>query len=66
MRGADIDHPRPRGLDPAQREAGGARGAAQAAASVGQAGAEVAVRINRQLELAVPDIAAAIMPRSAR
>lgn len=34
----------------------------QAAASVGQAGAEVAVRINRPLELAVPDIAAAVMP----
>ncbi|NMJ42274.1 CoA ester lyase [Roseomonas sp. JC162] len=34
----------------------------KAAASVGQAGAEVAVRINRPLELAVPDIAAAVMP----
>ncbi|WP_244459865.1 HpcH/HpaI aldolase/citrate lyase family protein [Roseomonas fluvialis] len=33
-----------------------------AAATVGQAGAEVAVRINRPLDLAVPDIAAAIMP----
>jgi citrate lyase subunit beta/citryl-CoA lyase len=33
-----------------------------AAASVGQAGAEVAVRINRALDLAVPDIAAAVMP----
>lgn len=33
-----------------------------AAAIVGQAGAEVAVRINRPLELAVPDIAAAVMP----
>jgi len=34
-----------------------------AAAVVGQGGAEVAVRINRALELAVPDIAAAIMPQ---
>lgn len=34
----------------------------RAAATVGQAGAEVAVRINRALELAVPDIAAAVMP----
>lgn len=34
----------------------------RAAATVGQAGAEVAVRINRPLELAVPDIAAAVMP----
>lgn len=33
-----------------------------AAATVGQAGAEVAVRINRPLDLAVPDIAAAVMP----
>lgn len=33
-----------------------------AAAQVGQAGAEVCVRINRPLELAVPDIAAAVMP----
>ncbi len=34
-----------------------------AAATIHQAGTEVAVRINRQLELAVPDIAAAIMPQ---
>jgi len=34
-----------------------------AAATVGQAGAEVCVRINRPLELAVPDIAAAVMPQ---
>jgi citrate lyase subunit beta/citryl-CoA lyase len=33
-----------------------------AAAVVGQGGAEVAVRINRPLDLAVPDIAAAVMP----
>jgi citrate lyase subunit beta / citryl-CoA lyase len=33
-----------------------------AARTVGQAGAEVAVRINRPLDLAVPDIAAAVMP----
>jgi len=33
-----------------------------AAATVGQAGAEVAVRINRALDLAIPDIAAAVMP----
>jgi citrate lyase subunit beta / citryl-CoA lyase len=35
---------------------------AGAAARVGQGGAEVCVRINRPLELAVPDIAAAVMP----
>lgn len=34
----------------------------KAAATVGQAGAEVAVRINRPLDLAVPDIMAAVMP----
>ncbi len=34
----------------------------EAAATVGQAGAEVAVRINRPLDIAVPDIAAAVMP----
>ena len=33
-----------------------------AAAVVGQGGAEVAVRINRQLEIAIPDIAAAVRP----
>jgi citrate lyase subunit beta/citryl-CoA lyase len=33
-----------------------------AAKTVGQAGAEVCVRINRPLELAVPDIEAAVMP----
>ncbi len=33
-----------------------------AAATVGQAGADVVVRINRPLDLAVPDIAAAVMP----
>ncbi|MBK1657944.1 HpcH/HpaI aldolase/citrate lyase family protein [Paracraurococcus ruber] len=35
----------------------------EAAATVGQAGAAVAVRINRPLDLAVPDIAAAVMPQ---
>ena len=34
-----------------------------AAAVVGQGGAEIAVRINRQLEIAIPDIAAAVMPQ---
>ena len=34
----------------------------KASATVGQAGAEVAVRINRALDLAVSDIAAAVMP----
>ena len=34
----------------------------KASATVGQAGAEVAVRINRALDHAVPDIAAAVMP----
>lgn len=49
-------------IPPAEKQA--ARDAlAAAAAMVGQAGAEVAVRINRPLELAVPDIAAAIMPQ---
>ncbi|WP_235907564.1 HpcH/HpaI aldolase/citrate lyase family protein [Siccirubricoccus phaeus] len=48
-------------IPPAEKAA--ARAALPAAAKlVGQAGAEVAVRINRPLELAVPDIAAAIMP----
>jgi citrate lyase subunit beta/citryl-CoA lyase len=40
-----------------------ARAALPAAAKlVGQAGADVCVRINRPLEMAVPDIAAAVMP----
>ena len=48
-------------IPPAEKEA--ARAALPAAAAtVGQAGAEVCVRINRPLELAVPDIAAAVMP----
>jgi citrate lyase subunit beta/citryl-CoA lyase len=48
-------------IPPGEKDA--ARAALPAAAKlVGQAGAEVAVRINRPLELAVPDIAAAIMP----
>lgn len=49
-------------IPPAEKET--ARAALPAAAAtVGQAGAEVAVRINRPLELAVPDIAAAVMPQ---
>jgi citrate lyase subunit beta/citryl-CoA lyase len=48
-------------IPPGEKEAARAALAA-AAASVGQAGAEVAVRINRPLDLAVPDIAAAVMP----
>lgn len=48
-------------IPPAEKQA--ARAALPAAAArVGQAGAEVAVRINRPLELAVADIAAAVMP----
>jgi citrate lyase subunit beta/citryl-CoA lyase len=48
-------------IPPAEKQA--AREALpKAAASVGQAGAEVAVRINRPLDLAVADIAAAVMP----
>lgn len=44
-------------------EKAAARAALPAAAKlVGQAGAAVCVRINRPLELAVPDIAAAVMP----
>jgi citrate lyase subunit beta/citryl-CoA lyase len=35
----------------------------EAAATIHKAGTEVAVRINRPLELAVPDIAAAVMPQ---
>ena len=38
---------------------------AKAAAIVGQAGADVIVRVNRPLELCIPDIAAAVMPRVA-
>ncbi len=38
------------------------RALAAARATVSQAGADVVVRINRPLELAVPDIAAAVMP----
>lgn len=62
MRGADViildleDS-----IPPAEKAA--ARAALPgAAAQVGQEGAEVCVRINRPLELAVPDIAAAVMP----
>jgi citrate lyase subunit beta/citryl-CoA lyase len=48
-------------IPPAEKEA--ARAALpDAAAQVGQAGAEICVRINRPLELALPDIAAAVMP----
>jgi citrate lyase subunit beta / citryl-CoA lyase len=48
-------------IPPAEKEA--ARAALPgAAAQVGQAGAEICVRINRPLELALPDIAAAVMP----
>ncbi|MBL8674323.1 MAG: CoA ester lyase [Rhodospirillales bacterium] len=61
-RGADViildleDSIPPAGKDAARAALAGA------VATVGQAGAEVCVRINRPLELAVPDIAAAIMP----
>lgn len=49
-------------IPPVEKEA--ARAAlASAARIVGQAGADVVVRINRPLELAVPDIAAAVMPQ---
>lgn len=48
-------------IAPAEKQA--ARAAlAGAAARVGQGGAEVCVRINRPLEMAVPDIAAAVRP----
>lgn len=48
-------------IPPPEKEA--ARAALPAAAAVvGQGGAEIAVRINRQLEIAIPDIAAAVMP----
>ncbi len=51
-------------VPPAEKEA--ARAALPgAAARVGQAGAEVCVRINRPLELAVADIASAVMPQVA-
>jgi citrate lyase subunit beta/citryl-CoA lyase len=49
-------------IPPPEKDA--ARAALPAAAAVvGQGGAEIAVRINRQLEIAIPDIAAAIMPQ---
>lgn len=48
-------------IPPAEKQA--ARDALPAAAAVvGQGGAEVAVRINRPLDLSIPDIAAAVMP----
>ena len=48
-------------IPPAEKAA--ARAAlAGAAARVGQAGAEIGVRINRPLEIALPDIASAVMP----
>lgn len=49
-------------IPPPEKDA--ARAALPAAAAlVGQGGAEIAVRINRQLEIAIPDIAAAVMPQ---
>jgi citrate lyase subunit beta/citryl-CoA lyase len=49
-------------IPPAEKDV--ARAALPAAAAVvGQGGAEIAVRINRQLEIAIPDIAAAVMPQ---
>ncbi|WP_135467327.1 HpcH/HpaI aldolase/citrate lyase family protein [Crenalkalicoccus roseus] len=56
----DLEDSIPPAEKPAARDA-----LAGAAAVVGQAGAEVCVRINRPLELAVADIAAAVMPRVA-
>jgi citrate lyase subunit beta/citryl-CoA lyase len=56
----DLEDSIPPAEKPAARDA-----LAGAAATVGQAGAEVCVRINRPLELAVADIAAAVMPRVA-
>lgn len=53
----DLEDSIPPREKPAARAALGA-----AAATVGQAGAEVAVRINRALDLAIPDIAAGVMP----
>ena len=53
----DLEDSIPPGEKPAARAALPA-----AAATVGQAGAEVAVRINRPLDYAVLDIAAAVMP----
>jgi citrate lyase subunit beta/citryl-CoA lyase len=48
-------------IPPPEKDA--ARAALPAAAAVvGQGGAEIAVRINRQLEIAIPDIAAAVRP----
>lgn len=48
-------------IPPAEKQ-NARRALAAAAKTVGQAGAEVCVRINRQLELAIPDIEAAVMP----
>lgn len=53
----DLEDSIPPGEKQAARDA-----LAAAARTVGQAGAEVCVRINRPLELAIPDIAAAVMP----
>lgn len=53
----DLEDSIPPGEKQAAREA-----IAAASLTVGQAGAEVAVRINRPLDLAVADIAAAVMP----
>lgn len=51
-------------IPPAEKAA--ARAAlAEAAVTVGQAGADVLVRVNRPLELCIPDIEAAVMPRVA-
>ena len=48
-------------IPPGEKQA--ARAALPAAAKiVGQAGADVCVRINRPLEMSIPDIAAAVMP----
>ncbi len=51
-------------IPPAEKAA--ARAAlAEAAVTVGQAGGDVLVRVNRPLELCIPDIEAAVMPRVA-
>jgi citrate lyase subunit beta/citryl-CoA lyase len=55
-------HPRSRGLGGAGAQGDGARRRRAQVPRVSQAGADVVVRINRPLDLAVADIAASVMP----
>ena len=55
-------HSRPRGLDPARDKAAARAALPAAVPRAAQGGADVVVRINRPLDLAVADIAASVMP----